>query len=191
MEWASGEKLPLKQERASVLCMALASLLMRAGERCAVIGESERPRAGRVGLERITRRLANSEGEPERLSAKLPRYGRMVIASDFLDGADAWSARLARLSAVPVTGVLLQVVDPAERAFPYRGRMKMQLPGLEPFLIGRAEKAAERYRRKFDAHMGAMEDLSRRSGWPLVVHQTDQPATMALTALYTILSGEV
>ena len=44
MDWRSSNKLPTKKDRASVLELALASLLMRAGERCAVMGESERPR---------------------------------------------------------------------------------------------------------------------------------------------------
>ena len=65
MDWSSSNKLPTKKDRASVLCMALTSLLMRAGERCAVMGESERPRTGRLGLERVTRRLTVTDGAPE------------------------------------------------------------------------------------------------------------------------------
>jgi len=90
MDWQSSKKWPTKQDRASVLSIALCSLLMRAGERCAVIGESEHPRAGRVGLERIARRLAVSNGETKNLEAKLPAFTRMVIASDSLDPAQAW-----------------------------------------------------------------------------------------------------
>ena len=189
MRWASSDTLPLKSERATVLSMAAASLLMRAGERCAVVGESERPRAGKAGLERITQRLAVSPGEPSSLDAKLPRYARMVITSDFLKGAEVWGERLSRLAARPVTGVLVQIIDPAERMFPYRGRMKMSLPGFEPFLVGRAERAQESYRAKFDAHCAAIADIARRLGWPLVVHQTDTPATLALTAMHQTLSG--
>ena len=191
MAWSSSDTHATKRDRATVLLMAISSLLMRAGERCAVIGESERPRAGRVGLDRITRRLASSPGQAGTLDAKLPRHARMVVTSDFLEGADVWADRLARFSAVPVTGLLVQVIDPAEHAFPYRGRVKMQLPGLEPFLVGRAEKAAERYRIRFDAHCKAIEDLARRTGWPLVVHHTDQPATPALTRMHAILSGNL
>ena len=188
MGFSSGTH-PTKQDRATVLLMATASLLMQAGERCAVIGESEHPRAGRVGLDRITRRLAGSPGELASLSAKLPKHARMVIASDFLDGADAWRPRLATLAARPASGVLVQVIDPAERSFPYRGRVQLRLPGLEPLLVGRAERAAERYRAKFEAHCEAVSALARRMGWPLVVHQTDRPATQALASIHQVLSG--
>ena len=189
MSWASDKALPTKIDRATVLCMASASLLMRAGERCAVIGESERPRAGRAGLERITQRLASSPGETQTLSADIPRFARVLIASDFLEGAEVWQTRLARLSARPASGLLVQIVDPAERRFPYRGRMQMRLPGLEPFLVGRAERAQADYQRRFEAHCEAMADLARRLGWPLVVHQTDSPATVAMTAIHQSLSG--
>ena len=189
MEWASSKNLPTKRDRASVLCTALASLLMRAGERCAVIGESERPRSGRAGLERVARRLAVAEGEAASLESKIPKHAKIVIASDFLEGADVWAERLARLSGRPVSGVLVQVIDPAERDFPYRGRMKMRLPGLEPLLVGRAERAAENYRNKFSAHCAALSDTARRLGWPLITHETDAPATVPLTALHQVMSG--
>ena len=189
MDWSSG-KGPTKRDRASILAMATASLLMRAGERCAVLGESEHPRAGRVGLDRISRRLAHSPGLTRNLSAKLPRFAKLLILSDFLDGADVWAERLARLRARPADGVLVQIIDPAERAFPYRGRVQLRLPGLEPFLIGRAERAAERYRARFEAHCEAIQGTARRLGWPLVVHETDRPATAALARIHQVLGRQ-
>lgn len=193
MDWSSRKDLPTKQDRASVISMALASLLLRAGERCAVIGESERPRAGRLGLERIAKRLAESPGKDLSLDAKIPRHAQIIIASDFLDDPEIWKARLSRLASRPVRAILLRIIDPAEMAFPYKGRLEMRLPGLDklpPFILGRAERAKEEYRRKFEAHGAAIADISRRLGWPLITHHTDKPANIALTALYMSVSGE-
>lgn len=194
MDWSSAPKLPTKQDRASILCMALASLLMRAGERCAVLGESERPRSGRLGLERIAMRLATSQGPVETLKADIPAHATLVIASDFLDHPDIWQKRLARLAARPAKGALIHLIDPAERSFPYRGRVQLRLPSmgiLEPLMVGRAERAKAAYQEKFDAHCKAIEDLARHLGWPLIVHQTDKPANHALTSLFMTLSGEI
>lgn len=191
MSWASSPKLPKKQDRATVLMMALSALLMRAGERCAVIGESERPRSGRLGLERIQKRLAHSQGGAETLGGDIAAHARMVIASDFLDGTDVWRDRLARLAARPVKGVLLHVIDPAERAFPYKGRVEMRMPGLSALpslIVGRAEKAKADYQNKFAAHCDGIEQLARRLGWPLIVHETDKPANTALSALYMAMA---
>jgi len=52
----------------------MTSLLMRAGERCAVMGESERARTGRVGQERISRTLARSDGPTRNLDADIPAF---------------------------------------------------------------------------------------------------------------------
>jgi len=192
MDWRSSKKWPTKQDRASVLSMALCSLLMRAGERCAVMGESEHPRAGRVGLERIARRLALSKGDPKNLDARLPAFTRMVIASDFLDPTETWRERLARFADRRAKGVMLHIIDPAEREFPYRGRVEMRIPGkslLPPLLVGRAEHARESYKLKFAAHNAAIEQLAGRLGWAYIRPETDKPANTALTALYMAIDG--
>ena len=193
MDWTSDRGRNTKQTRASVLGMALAILLMQAGERCAVIGESERARSGKIGLERVTRTLAMSDGNPEQLDAELPRHARIIILSDFLEGSDVWRARLARLAARPAHGILVHLVDPAEREFPYKGRMRLSLPGqtsLPPLLVGRAEKAKEAYQNKFAAHCDTLARTARRLNWPLITHQTDQNPNLALTSIYQVLSGE-
>lgn len=194
MDWSSNKKLPTKQDRASVISIALAALLMRAGERCAVLGETKTPRTGRIGLERLSLRLAGSEGETKNLSADIPSHARLVIASDFLESPDVWRERLARLSARPAKGVLLHIIDPAERDFPYKGRMQLRFPGLSklpPLLVGRAEQAAEEYREKFAAHCAELEQTARRLDWPIVVHETDKPPAQALTALYMAIAGDI
>ena len=194
MDWRSDTILPTKQDRISVLLIALSALLIRAGERCAVMGESECPRSGRPGLERIAARLSYGPGEITSLDSPFAAHAKLVLASDFLDPSDAWRQRLARLSARPASGVLLHVVDPAERTFPYRGRMKLLKPGETtarfPFLLDRAEKAKSEYIRKFKAHETMLADTARRLGWILVTHQTDQPAAQALTTLYHALVGD-
>ncbi len=194
MQWSSGDTLPLKIDRATILGMATASLLMRSGERCSVLGESERPRSGRLGLERITRRLANSAGPVSTLGSEIPAFARLIILSDFLEGADLWRDRLAQLSSRRAKGVLVQIIDPAERDFPYKGRVEMRTPGksaLTPFILGRAERSAKEYRRKFQNHCDMMAQTARRLGWPLIVHETDKPASLALTALYMAISARV
>ena len=193
MDWSSDKKRPTKQDRASVLTMALAILLMRAGERCAVLGETDIPRTGRIGLERIALRLAASQGPIGNLGADIPSHARIVIASDFLEGPEVWRTRLAKLSARPAKGMLLHIIDPAERDFPYKGRMQLRLPGLsklQPLVVGRAEQARQAYVKKFEAHCGAIAQIARRLDWPLIVHETDAPATKALTAAYAAMAGE-
>jgi len=195
MNWKSLKSLPTKKDRASVLMMALSSLLMRAGERCAVLGMSERPHTGRFGIERISYKLATGAGGRDALAADFSAHSKLVLASDFLAPAEDWRETLVALSARPATGILLHIVDPAERSFPFKGRIQMLRPGTKiaklPFLLGRAEKMRDQYLEKFQAHEDALAQTARRLGWTLITHTTDQPATQALSAMYLSLAGDI
>jgi uncharacterized protein (DUF58 family) len=53
MDWHSMEALPTKRERADLLGLALAALLVRGGERISLLGSSLRPASGRGALTRL------------------------------------------------------------------------------------------------------------------------------------------
>ncbi|MBL4853911.1 MAG: DUF58 domain-containing protein [Robiginitomaculum sp.] len=194
MDWKSHKSLPTKKDRASILMMAVSSLLMRAGERCAVLGVSERPHTGRFGIERISHKLATADGGMDALTADFSAHAKLVLASDFLADADEWRQRLVALTARPASGILLHIVDPAERGFPFKGRVQLLDPGSKlaqlPFLLGRAEKLRDQYLKKFAAHEAELAQTARRLGWTLITHTTDQPATQALSAMYQALVGD-
>lgn len=193
MGFSSRRGAPNKRDRAAVCLIALTALLTAARERVAVLGESLAPRTGAVGMERVSRRLALGAGGMEAVEAPtLARHGRVVLASDFLDPPETWAARLNRFSALECRGVLLRIIDPAEEAFPYAGRVRFEAPsGGDSLLFGRAEEARKVYRQRWDRQGEALDALARRAGWTVVTHRTDRPATDALLALYTALAGEV
>ena len=195
MDWASHKSLPTKKDRASILMMALSSLLMRAGERCAVLGLSERPHTGRFGIERISYKFSIAQGKMSDLENDFAAHSRLVLASDFLAPHQKWRDILSKMRARPAKGVLLHIVDPAERNFPFKGRIQLLDPENKiaklPFLLGRAEKLRNEYIKKFAAHEASLADTVRRLGWNLITHTTDQPASKALNALYQALAKDV
>jgi uncharacterized protein (DUF58 family) len=193
MNWSSSDKIVTKSDRAKVLTLALAALLTRSGERCAVMGAQKRPQTGRVGMQRASEALSLKTGDMPALDHPIPAYSRLMLASDFLLPIETWTQQLSKLSSRPASGVLLHIIDPSERDFPYRGRMELRLPGALsnlPFMLGRAERAKAEYKDIFSAHLAALDDLARRLGWPLIRHYTDSSPIPALTALYSAFSGE-
>lgn len=181
-----------KKHRASVLLIALASLLSRGGERVAVMGESAMPRAGRVGFSRVAIRLADGPGDIAAVApTQLARRGRIVLASDFYEPFGTWRERLATLAAAGAHGAILQVTDPEEEEFPFKGRALFRAPGGgREKLFGRAESVRAQYRRIYRAHRAALADLARSAGWSFVTSRTDQPAAEALLRLWTSLAPE-
>jgi uncharacterized protein (DUF58 family) len=191
MVWGSDKSLPTKADRGRVLTLAIANLLMKAGERCALIGLQDRARSGRVGFERLAESMMRSETDERALETDIAAHSRFIVISDFLDPIEEWRKRLSRLSGRPVTGVMVQIIDPAEEAFPYKGRLNLRAPGgTKRFLLGRAETARDEYQLRLGDHNRQIANTAARLGWTLIRHRTDEPATTALNALYQSLSGD-
>jgi uncharacterized protein (DUF58 family) len=183
-----------KRDRALVLTFALAELLVRGGERVALIGLSQ-PSANRKTTMRMAERLAAQiarNAKPPSLppSARLSRFSNAVLISDFLDPIETISARIAEIAAAGVSGHLVQVLDPAEETLPYEGRADFR--GLEDgshWIADRVETLRETYRERFLAHREAIRAAAHRAGWSMIVHHTDRPATEPLLALIMKFQG--
>ena len=194
MAYSSAPRVPTKQDRALLLLLALASLLTRAGERIALLGDRRRPRGGRAAVANICERL---EGNPAVASSavpvqQLPRHARVVLISDFFVPLPELRERLRGFVAMGVRGHLLQVLDPAEPILPFAGRVRFE--GLEndgATLIGNVESVRLRYRDRIEAHRLGLRDLVRSLGWTVAGHVTDHPPEPPLLALYNALSTKM
>lgn len=190
MAFASSDNLPTKLERASVLALALASLLVRAGERIALVGDPNPPGGGRATLSRAAHAFTNGSEEALPPNAELRRNAALVWISDFLSPFDSIEERMRYFARAGVKGFLVQVNDPAEEDFPYSGRVRFQSPLLpETTIVGRAEGVREQYRARFTAHVESVSALARRLGWSFTRHRTDRPPQSALIALYGAIGG--
>jgi uncharacterized protein (DUF58 family) len=190
MAYRSAATWATKGDRALLLLLALASLLTRAGERIALLGQRRRPTGGRVGMASLCEDLMT--GPPAVSIApnqQLPRYARLVLISDFFVPVDELRLRLRNFVAMGVRGHLLQVLDPAEPELPFVGRVRFE--GLEHdgiALIGNVDGVRQRYQGRLAAHRDALRDLARSLGWTFASHLCDRPPEPALLALYTALS---
>jgi len=190
MRWHSRGMEIEKRERADLLLLALASLLLRGGERVLLMREGARPVSGRGGLDRLAQDLAGSPvnvaGLPPHMP--LPRHGSVVLLGDFLAPLTEIQSVVGRFSAVPVTGYLLQVLDPAEALLPYAGRIRFR--GLEhegDTLIPRVETVRDEYARRLKAQQDGLTAICSAAGFGFGVHRTDHPPESALLTLYTAL----
>lgn len=185
MRWRSAEALPTKADRATVLALALATLLGRGGERCGLLG-GDRPVTGLQAGERLLEALA-LRGDDAKPDATL-RGARRVLLSDALDPEWAEGRAFAPLSSGG--DLLVRIVDPAEAAFPFTGRLVFRDPaGAAEQRLGRAEAVAQDYAAAWRAHTAAVEAAAARAGWRVIAHRTDQPAATALLALWLAVAG--
>jgi uncharacterized protein (DUF58 family) len=185
-----------KLERANLLLLALASLLVRGGERVGLLGASYLPAASRFTLSRIGHSLLDPAiQEKERLRAEredgppkapIARGARIVWLSDFL--SPQVEDRMAAYAAQGAVGHLVRIVDPAEEDFPYTGRARFESPrGQANALFGRAESVGQEYRARFAAHGEKIARTATRLGWTITVHRTDYAPHPSLIALHAAI----
>jgi uncharacterized protein (DUF58 family) len=190
MRWKSREAAVQKADSAALIVLALAALLLRGGERVRLIAPGSRPLHGRAGLDRLADELdrqAPGEGLPPEV--KLPRHARAVLVGDLLAPLPQWEAAIARLAAVPLTGIVLQVLDPAEVLLPYEGRVRFQgISAEQSTLIPRVEGVREQYARRLEAQQRGLAAICTAVGWQFAIHRTDYPPEQALLSLYSSLA---
>jgi len=188
MDYASSRGLPTKRERADLLTLALAALLLRGGERVTLLGSGVLPSHGRAVLNRMALQLGNDGPGLPGIEA-LPRYGQMVMIGDLLAGLEEIEAVVAAYTAMGLKGHLLQVLDPAEETLPFEGRVRFE--GLEreaPLLISRVETLRADYADRLARHRAGLAAIARAAGWRFASHRTDRSPNTALLALYTALA---
>lgn len=185
-----------KADRAKLLGLALAVLLLRGGERVGLAGLAA-PRSGRSQLLRLASRLtgdgAGDEagedfGAPE--TEGMVSHGRGVFLSDFLGDLAEIEAGLARAADRGVKGVLIQVLDPAEEEFPFDGRTIFEsMGGTLRHETQRAGDLRSRYLARLAERKDRLAQLSRAVGWHFTTHHTGAPAQAALLWAFVALEG--
>lgn len=181
-----------KRDRASLLALALASALVRGGERVALFGEGHAPASSRAALRRIAYALGAGQNSNDSLPPQAPmsRNAQFVWLSDFLSPMAAIEASLRRMTQSGLSGHLVHIIDPAEEDFPYEGRTRFEAPGEDlRETLGRAESVAAAYRARFKAHAETVALLAGKLGWSYLAHRTDKAPQTALIALYAEMSG--
>jgi uncharacterized protein (DUF58 family) len=192
MRFASTKDLPHKADRARLLGLAIAILLVRGGERVGLTGTSLPPRRGNPQILRLAEAFSlDSEADyaaPE--SRAMIPHARAVFISDFMGDITGARTALTKAADRGVKGALLHVLDPAEESFPFQGRTIFESIG--GTLVHETLKANElkaRYLERLAERKGELQSLCAATGWQYSVHHTSDSAQSALLWLYRALDG--
>jgi uncharacterized protein (DUF58 family) len=180
-----------KLERALVILLALAEVLVQGGERVGIPGLMS-PTASRNVIDKIGQAIVHDTTA----RTSLPPNFAPAPLSEFVVLSDLWSpiagirATLAGLSAAGAQGHVVQVVDPAEETFPYSGRIEFVEPeGGETITAGRADTWRRDYADRVELHRSEIRAQADRCGLSFIVHRTDRPASELLLQLHARLSA--
>lgn len=193
MEFKSHLSATTKADRALVLMLSAAELLVRGGERVALLGLTQ-PTASRRATQKLAEALVMNASDyamqSEPPAQRLTRFSTVLLFSDFLDPIDKVRETIEAMGAAGASGHLVQILDPAEESLPYQGRTEFLSPdGSQRWIADRAESLRDRYRARLLAHRAAIQEIAHRLGWSFLVHHTDRPASEPLLSLLMRLQG--
>lgn len=191
MEFTGDPKRQAKADRARLLALALAVLLIRAGERVGLADPIAPPRSGEVQLLKLAQAFTAAAGEADfgapEARAILPG-SRAVFISDFMGDPAAVEKALGLAADKGATGVLMQVLDPVEEAFPFDGRTIFEsMAGTLSHETRKAGDLRARYQERLAERKDRLAELARKAGWLFTTHHTGESAQSALLWLYAAL----
>jgi len=180
-----------KLDRALVMALALAEILVEGGERVGVPGLT-RPTGSRNVVEKIAQAMVH---DPAARTSLPPTFSPSPLA-EVIVLSDLWSPiaevhrTIAQLSATGAQGHVVQIVDPAEETFPYAGRIEFVEPeGAGAITAGRAETWRADYEARVERHRAEIRIETDRLGWSFIIHRTDRPASDLLLKLHEQLGA--
>lgn len=193
MYYTSSTNLPTKADRARLLLLALATMLVRGGERFAFLGGGSLPSTGRGALLNLTDSVLTAN-DPAGLPPmeNLPRDGQVVLIGDFLDTVPRVREAVLGLSKQGISGHIIHLLDPAELELPFEGRVSFH--GMEhdtEILINRVEAVRSNYRGRIEGHCAAIREIGHDAGWNVIGHRTDGSPETCLLSVYLALAPMV
>lgn len=190
MRFSSDRDLPQKADRARLLALALSILLVRGGERVGLTGTALPPRRGNAQVLRLAEMFSEDDPadySPPEHRAMIP-HARAVFVSDFLGDLAEVQTALTKAADRGVRGILFQVLDPSEEAFPFSGRTIFEsMGGTLSHETLKANDLKTPYLKRLAERKAELERLCRLTGWRYGLHHTDHSAQSALLWLYGAL----
>ena len=188
MNYVSTLAMQPKVDRALVLGLAIADLLVRGGERVGIPGLT-RALATRGIVERFAEAMIEEEkrdaggAELPPAEALAPRT-QAVIVGDFLSPPGEIEATIQAMASRGALGHVVMIADPVEETFPFTGHTEfLDVDSSARLRVGEAESFKKDYMNRLAAHRDAVRAACRSRGWSFALHRTDRPAAEALLAL--------
>jgi uncharacterized protein (DUF58 family) len=195
MHFSSSLAMRPKRDRALVIALALADLLVHAGERVGLLGRTP-PMASRVIISRLAEAIArvpmpeSGTGFPP--DTPIRRQDHVILVGDFIMPMAEFAERLARLAHRGARGTVVLVRDPAEESFPFHGELEFEgMESLEAWRVGEADEVAARYLARIASVNAELQRIAIRHGFGFVRHVTDKPPAETLLALAALIGGQV
>lgn len=192
MSYSSEKKRATKQEEATILALALAILMTKAGEQIGHLDGKMRPGRTENAIEKMGELiLATQDPSPLPHPAKtIKPNSNLILIGDFLSPLPVLKDSLSQLATRTDSALLIQVLDPAELDLPFAGRVIFENSSHEKHHIQNVESIKEQYKERITHHLDDVKTICKKHRWHWLLHRTDTPLTTTLFDAWMMLTHE-
>ncbi len=188
MDFNSNKSLPTKLESAKIITLALSILMTKAGGQIGLLGDTKRGRASSM-VDHIGHVLCEQQTLQDPSNVRTPRHTNLIQISDFLDPLDMIEKQFNTLGGQSNSGLVIQILDPAEIELPFDGRTIFEEPSNDTREnIDHVSSIRLAYQQRINTQIAGIEDRAQRQGWHYILHRTDTNITDTLHRLWTQMS---
>jgi uncharacterized protein (DUF58 family) len=175
-----------KVDRALICGLALAEVMVEAGERVAHFGLTSPSASPRI-VEKLAEAIASDEAGLDLdmpAALPLPSQSEAIVITDALNPPQEWAERIATIASRGCMGHLVLVADPIEETFPFSGQAELfDLEAGLKLRVGDTAIWREDYLKRLAAHRATLKLACDTAGWTMLQHRTDKPASALVLAV--------
>ena len=192
MNFRSSQSIDTKLYRANLFTLALTIILSKSGENIVLNGlKSELLKGGNAVnfvSSQINEKVTDSYKSSPNIN-EIKNNSDVILIGDFLNNINETEKTIKELSNRGINGIIIQILDPAERFFPYKGRINFNgLEGEKNILIGKAESVRNDYKKAIKIHIEKLEKLTTSYSWKYILDNSDQDASISLQNICNTLT---
>ena len=192
MNFRSSESIDTKLYRANLFTLTLTIILSKSGENIVLNGlKSELLKGGdavNFVSNQINEKVIDSYKSSPNIN-EIKNNSDVILIGDFLNNINETEKTIKELSNRGINGIIIQILDPAERFFPYKGRINFNgLEGEKNILIGKAESVRNDYKKAIKIHIEKLEKLTTSYSWKYILDNSDQEASISLQNICNTLT---
>ena len=192
MNFRSSESIDTKLYRANLFTLTLTIILSKSGENIVLNGLKTELLKGGNAVNFVSNQINEKVTDSFKSSPninEIKNNSDVILIGDFLNNINETEKTIKELSNRGINGIIIQILDPAERFFPYKGRINFNgLEGEQNILIGEAESVRNDYKKAIKIHIEKLEKLITSYSWKYILDNSEQDASISLQNICNTLT---
>ena len=192
MNFRSSESIDTKLYRANLFTLTLTIILSKSGENIVLNGLKTELLKGGNAVNFVSNQINEKVTDSFKSSPninEIKNNSDVILIGDFLNNINETEKTIKELSNRGINGIIIQILDPAERFFPYKGRINFNgLEGEKNILIGKAESVRNDYKKAIKIHIEKLEKLITSYSWKYILDNSEQDASISLQNICNTLT---